>query len=102
VLEQEWRSPRGLRRFLVRPAALLRLLLLKSEVVFHMHRCRSVMIPFFRADLHAGRVAAALGGPDMALLAGPAMAAGVYIVACRSMDLGADRRRAEAADVGLE
>jgi nucleobase:cation symporter-1, NCS1 family len=56
------------------------------------------MIPLFGAD----RVEVAFGGPDMGLLAGPPMAAVVYIFACRSMDLGADRRRAEAADVGLE
>jgi purine-cytosine permease-like protein len=60
------------------------------------------MIPFFSAGLYAGRVAVALGGPDMALLVGLLVAAVVYIPACRSMDLGADRRRAEAADVGLE
>ena len=60
------------------------------------------MIPFFSAGLYAGRVAGALGGPDMALLEGLLVAAVVYILACHSMDLGADRRRAEAADVGLE
>jgi hypothetical protein len=60
------------------------------------------MIPFFSAGLYAGRVAVGLGGSDIALLAGPPMAAVVYIFARRSMDLGADRRRAEAADVGLE
>jgi NCS1 family nucleobase:cation symporter-1 len=60
------------------------------------------MIPFFSAGLHAGRVAVALGGLDMALPVGLLVAAVVYIPACRSMDLDADRRRAEAADAGLE
>jgi hypothetical protein len=60
------------------------------------------MIAFFNAALYAGRVAVAPGGPDMALLVGLLVAAVVNILACRSMDLGVDRRRAEAADVGLE
>jgi NCS1 family nucleobase:cation symporter-1 len=60
------------------------------------------MIPFFSAGLYGGRVAVAHGGPHMALAAGPPMAAVMYIFARRSMDLGADRRGAQAADAGLE
>jgi hypothetical protein len=78
------------------------LILLKLEVIFHMRRCRLAMIPFSGAGLSAGRVAVAPGGRAMALLVGLPVAGVVYTLASRSMDLGADRRRAEAADAGLE
>jgi NCS1 family nucleobase:cation symporter-1 len=62
------------------------------------------MIPFFCVGLYTGRVAVALSGPDMALLVDLPVAAVLYIhiLACRPMDLGAGRRRAEAADVGFK
>jgi NCS1 family nucleobase:cation symporter-1 len=47
-------------------------------------------------------VARALGGADVAMLVGLPVAAGVYLLACRSIDLEHDRRRAAAADVGLD
>jgi hypothetical protein len=47
-------------------------------------------------------VARALGKADIAMLVGLPVAAIVYILACRSMDLDLDRRRAAAADVGLD
>jgi purine-cytosine permease-like protein len=61
-----------------------------------------VMIPFFSTGLYTGPVAAALGGADIAMLVGLPVSALVYIWACRSLDLDADRRRAFAADVGLD
>jgi NCS1 family nucleobase:cation symporter-1 len=62
----------------------------------------AVMIPFFSTGLYTGPVARALGGADLSMLVGLPVAAAVYILACRSLDLEADRRRAEAADLGLD
>jgi purine-cytosine permease-like protein len=60
------------------------------------------MIPFFSTGLYTGPVARALGGADLAMLVGLPVAAIAYYLACRSMDIDLDRRRAAAADVGLE
>jgi purine-cytosine permease-like protein len=60
------------------------------------------MIPFFSTGLYTGPLAAALGGADIAMLVGLPIAALVYIVACRSLDLQADLIQARAADVGLD
>jgi nucleobase:cation symporter-1, NCS1 family len=61
-----------------------------------------VMIPFFSTGLYKGPVARALGGADIAMLIGLPVAAGVYLFACRSIDLDHERRRAADADAGLE
>jgi len=61
-----------------------------------------VMIPFFSSGLYTGPVARALGGADIAMLVGLPVAAGVYLLACHSIDLEHDRQRAAAADVGLD
>jgi len=61
-----------------------------------------VMIPCFSTGLYTGPVARALGGADIAMLVGLPVAAAVYLLTCRSVDLENDRRRAAAADVGLE
>jgi NCS1 nucleoside transporter family len=61
-----------------------------------------VMIPFFSTGIYSGPVAHALGGADIAMLVGLPVAAGVYLLACRAMDLDQDRRWAAAADVGLD
>ena len=61
-----------------------------------------VMIPFFSTEMYTGPVARALGKADIAMLVGLPVAAAVYLLACRSMDLERDRRRAAAADVGLD
>ncbi len=61
-----------------------------------------VMIPFFSSSLYTGPVARALGGADIAMLVGLPVATGVYLLACRSIDLRRDAQRAAAADVGLE
>ena len=60
------------------------------------------MIPFFNTELYTGPVARALGGADIAMLIGLPVAAAVYLITCRSLDLEHDRQRAAAADVGLD
>jgi len=60
------------------------------------------MIPFFSTTLYTGPVARALGGADIAMLVGLPVAAGIYLLTCRSIDLEHEWRRARAADVGLE
>jgi NCS1 family nucleobase:cation symporter-1 len=63
----------------------------------------AAMIPFFDVPgLYVGRVTKLLGGVDIAMLAGLPVATLVYLWACRSFDVEADRKRAEAADVGLD
>jgi purine-cytosine permease-like protein len=61
-----------------------------------------VMIPCFSTEIYRGPVARALGGADIAMLVGLPVAAGVYLLTCRSMDLEDDKQRAVAADAGLE
>jgi NCS1 nucleoside transporter family len=60
------------------------------------------MIPFFSSPMYEGPVARALGGADIAMLIGLPVSAGVYLWACRSLDLAGDQQRAAAADAGLE
>jgi nucleobase:cation symporter-1, NCS1 family len=60
------------------------------------------MVPFFSTGLYTGPVARALGGADIAMVVGLPVSAGIYLLACRSLDVAADRRRAAAADLGLE
>jgi NCS1 nucleoside transporter family len=63
----------------------------------------AAMVPFFSvAGLYIGPVAAALGGADIAMLVGLPVSTFVYLWACRSLDVAGDRRRADAADVGLD
>ncbi|HET7757716.1 MAG TPA: cytosine permease [Steroidobacteraceae bacterium] len=62
----------------------------------------AVMVPFFGTEVYRGPVARALGGADIAMLVGLPVAAGVYLIACRSLDLESERRRAAAADLGLD
>jgi NCS1 nucleoside transporter family len=62
----------------------------------------AAMVPFFSTGLYTGPVAHMLGGADIAMVIGLPVAAGAYLLACRSMDLEGDRRTAEMADVGLE
>jgi purine-cytosine permease-like protein len=60
------------------------------------------MIPFFSTGLYTGPVAAALGGADIAMLVGLPVAGLIYLWACRSIDLEADKAQALAADIGLD
>jgi NCS1 family nucleobase:cation symporter-1 len=62
----------------------------------------AAMVPFFSTGLYTGPVARALGGADIAMLIGLPVSALVYIMACRSLDVVADRRQARAADAGLD
>jgi nucleobase:cation symporter-1, NCS1 family len=62
----------------------------------------AVMVPFFSTGVYRGPVARALGGADIAMMVGLPVAAAVYLLACRSIDLEHDRRLAAAADVGLD
>src|SRR5215469_13970449 len=60
------------------------------------------MIPFFSTGLYTGPIARALGGADIAMLVGLPVAAGVYLVTCRTIDMQHERRRVAAADAGLD
>jgi purine-cytosine permease-like protein len=60
------------------------------------------MIPFFSTGTFTGPAARALGGADVAMLVGLPVAALVYVLCCRSMDLGRDRDLALSADIGLD
>jgi NCS1 family nucleobase:cation symporter-1 len=60
------------------------------------------MVPFFSTAMYHGIVARWLGGADVAMLIGLPVSAIVYLLLCRSVDLEYDRRRAAAADVGLD
>jgi NCS1 family nucleobase:cation symporter-1 len=60
------------------------------------------MIPFFSTGTFTGPAARALGGADVAMLVGLPVAALVYILCCRSMDLERDRDLALSADIGLD
>ena len=60
------------------------------------------MIPFFSTDIYRGPVATALGGADIAMLVGLPVSTIIYVVACRSLDVDAERRLVEVADRGLD
>jgi purine-cytosine permease-like protein len=60
-----------------------------------------VMVPFFSTGLYAGAVAKMLGGADIAMVVGLPVSAGIYLLACRSLDRVADEKRAVTADAGL-
>jgi nucleobase:cation symporter-1, NCS1 family len=62
----------------------------------------AAMVPFFSIGHHTGPAARALGGIDASMLVGLPVSAGVYLLACRSIDLEQDRAAAAAADFGLE
>ena len=59
------------------------------------------MVPFFSTGLYTGPAARALNGADIAMVIGLPVSALIYIAACRSMNLQADRLLAEQADQGL-
>jgi NCS1 family nucleobase:cation symporter-1 len=63
----------------------------------------AAMIPFFNIPgMYVGPVTRMLGGADIAMFVGLPVATVVYLWSCRSFDAEADRRQAEAADVGLD
>lgn len=62
----------------------------------------AAMIPFFSTGFYVGPVARLLGGADLAMIIGLPVSAITYLLACRSMDLAAERSRAIEADRGLD
>ena len=62
----------------------------------------AAMVPFFSLGHYTGPLARALGGLDVSMFVGLPVSAGVYLLACRSIDLERDRAAAAAADFGLE
>jgi purine-cytosine permease-like protein len=62
----------------------------------------AAMIPFFSTQMYTGPIAQALGGADLAMLVGLPVAGVSYLLACRGLDREQDRRRAAAADAGLD
>jgi purine-cytosine permease-like protein len=60
------------------------------------------MVPFFSTGIYEGPVARALGGADIAMLVGLPVSTVVYLLACRSLDVEAERRAAAIADAGLD
>jgi purine-cytosine permease-like protein len=62
----------------------------------------AAMIPFFSTGLYTGPIARMLGGADIAMLVGLPFAAGIYLIACRSVDLEAEKRIIAVRDAGLD
>ncbi|MFI9650434.1 purine-cytosine permease family protein [Streptomyces sp. NPDC052040] len=63
----------------------------------------AVMVPFFSVgDLYTGPAARALGGADVSLFVGLPVAALLYWLLTRSIDVAAEQRLAEAEAAGLE
>jgi nucleobase:cation symporter-1, NCS1 family len=62
----------------------------------------AAMIPFFSTGLYRGPVARALGGADIAIVIGLPISAAIYLIACRSLNLEAERRQVLIADRGLD
>jgi nucleobase:cation symporter-1, NCS1 family len=62
----------------------------------------ATMVPFFSLGHYTGPLARALGGIDISMFVGLPVSAGVYLLACRSIDLEQDRATAAAADFGLD
>ncbi len=60
------------------------------------------MVPFFSTASYVGPVAKMLGGADIAMLVGLPVSTIVYVLACRSMDLEDEFRKAALADEGLD
>ncbi|MEU7488965.1 cytosine permease [Streptomyces sp. NPDC042319] len=60
------------------------------------------MLPFAEIGDLEGPGAAWVGGADITMLIGLPVSAGVYLLACRGLDLTAERAAVAAADAGLE
>ncbi|WP_327293644.1 purine-cytosine permease family protein [Streptomyces sp. NBC_01197] len=60
------------------------------------------MMPFAVVGSAMGPAARWVGGADLTMVVGLPVAAGVYLLACRSLDLGAELRVVETADAGLD
>lgn len=62
----------------------------------------AAMVPFMSNGLYDGAVAEALDGTDLSMLPGLLVSAVVYALACRGVDLDAERARITEADRDLE
>lgn len=62
----------------------------------------AAMVPFWSTTWYTGPIASALGGVDLSVFVGLPVAAGVYLLACRSLDTSAERARIAEADADLE
>jgi purine-cytosine permease-like protein len=62
----------------------------------------AAMIPFFSTGLFTGPVARMLGGADISMLVGLPVSATIYLLACRSLDLEAEKRIIAVADRELD
>jgi len=60
------------------------------------------MLPFVNTNLYEGPVARALHGADLSMPVGLVVAAGLYLLSYRSVDVARELRRARRADSGLE
>jgi NCS1 family nucleobase:cation symporter-1 len=60
------------------------------------------MVPFFSTGFYRGPIADLLGGADISMLIGLPVSAIAYLWMCRSLDLVAERRIVDVADIGLE
>ncbi len=62
----------------------------------------AAMAPFMKTGIFTGPVATWLGGADISMISGLIVSAAVYYVACRSIDLEAEKRRIAEVDRDLE
>jgi purine-cytosine permease-like protein len=62
----------------------------------------AAMVPFFSTPLYTGPVASLLGGADISLFIGLPVAAGLYYLFARNIDVAAEQRLAQAEAAGLE
>jgi NCS1 nucleoside transporter family len=62
----------------------------------------AVMIPFVSSGIYKGVVARELGGADISMLIGLPVSALLYWYLCRDLDLLAERRAIDQADIGLD
>ncbi|GAA2787670.1 cytosine permease [Saccharopolyspora taberi] len=60
------------------------------------------MVPFMSNGLFTGPAATWLGGADISMIAGLIVSAVAYLLACRSVDVEAEKRRIAEADRDLE
>jgi purine-cytosine permease-like protein len=60
------------------------------------------MLPFADTSIFTGPAVKLLGGADISMLIGLAVSSVVYVLACRSLDVAAEARRAIACDRGMD
>jgi NCS1 family nucleobase:cation symporter-1 len=60
------------------------------------------MMPFAVAGNLEGPIARLMNGTDISMITGLIVAAGVYLLVCRSLDVTAEREAVRVADTGLD